>query len=122
MTNTRALIAVVDDNEAVRESLPDLLAIFGFAACTFSSAATFLSSKELKNVNCIILDVAMPGMSGPELLDELRRVGVKAPVIFITALKDETVRRRMLERGAVDCLFKPFSNTDLLASLNFALG
>jgi FixJ family two-component response regulator len=121
MVDTRALIAVVDDNEAVRESLPDLLGVFGLSACTFSSAAEFLRSEEIGQVNCVILDIAMPGMSGPELLDELRRIGMTTPVIFITALKDETVRARMLERGAVDCLFKPFSNTDLLLSLNSAL-
>lgn len=121
MTDTHVLIAVVDDNAAVRESLPDLLAVFGFASCTFCSAAEFLTSETLGNFKCLILDIAMPGMSGPELMEELRRLGFSTPIIFITALKDDTVRSRMLERGAVECLFKPFSNADLLASLRSAL-
>ena len=121
VTPERSVVCVVDDDESVRESLPDLLRELGFEARVFSSAEEFLKSGDLNETKCLILDVAMPGMSGPELYDELKRRQAKIPVIFITAPKDETVRPRMLARGAVDCLFKPFSDTALLKALNTAL-
>ena len=117
----RPLISVVDDDESVRESLPDLLREFGFAAEAFSSAEEFLASDCLGQTKCLVLDVAMPGMSGPDLQQELARRRQEIPIVFITAHRDETVRPRMLERGAVECLFKPFSETALLEALNAAL-
>ncbi len=114
-------MCVVDDDESVRESLPDLLGELGFEARVFLSAEEFLKSDELSKAKCLILDIAMPGMNGPELQDELERRQTKIPVIFITAQKEATVRPRMLARGAVDCLFKPFSDTALLQALNAAL-
>ena len=121
MTRERSLVSVVDDDESVRESLPDLLEELGFEAQVFSSAEEFLKSGDLNETKCLILDVAMPGMSGPELHDELRRRQARIPVIFITSQKDDSMRPRMLARGAVDCLFKPFSDTALLNALNAAL-
>jgi len=118
---TRPLISVVDDDESVRESLPDLLKEFGFAAQAFSSAEEFLVSRYLKETKCFILDVAMPGLSGPDLQQELTRRRQEIPIVFITAHRDERVRPRLLEQGAVECLFKPFSETDLLEALNAAL-
>jgi FixJ family two-component response regulator len=118
---TRPLISVVDDDESVRESLPDLLREFGFAAEAFSSAEEFLASDCLGRTKCLVLDVAMPGMSGPDLQQELTRRRHEIPIVFITAHMDEGVRPRLLERGAVECLFKPFSDTALLAALNAAL-
>jgi FixJ family two-component response regulator len=118
---TRPLISVVDDDESVRESLPDLLKEFGFAAQAFSSAEEFLGSRYLKETKCLILDVAMPGLSGPDLQRELSRRGQEIPIVFITAHRDEKVRPRLLEQGAVECLFKPFSEADLLEALNAAL-
>jgi FixJ family two-component response regulator len=117
---TRSLVAVVDDDESVRESLPDLLKEFGYAVQTFSSAEAFLASDYLGQTRCLILDIAMPGMSGPDLQRELmlRRQGI--PIVFITAHVDEIVRLRVLEQGAVECLFKPFSDTALLVALNTA--
>ncbi|MGB7942911.1 MAG: response regulator [Terriglobales bacterium] len=112
---------MVDDDESVRESLPDLLREFGFAARTFSSAEEFLSSDCLDQTRCLILDIAMPGMSGPDLQQELKRRGREIPIIFITASTAKTVRPRLLEQGAVECLFKPFSDTALLEALNVAL-
>jgi FixJ family two-component response regulator len=112
---------VVDDDESVRESLPDLLREFGFAARAFSSAEEFLSSDCLNQTSCLILDIAMPGMSGPELQRELKRRGYEIPIIFITASTNKTVRSRLLEQGAVKCLFKPFSDTALLEAVNSAL-
>jgi FixJ family two-component response regulator len=112
---------VVDDDESVRESLPDLLRELGFAARTFSSAEEFLASGSIEQTNCLLLDVAMPGMSGPDLQQELRVRRQEVPIIFITAQRDETVRSRLIEQGAVECLFKPFSDTALLDALNAAL-
>ena len=116
-----SLVAVVDDDESVRESLPDLLRQFGFAAQAFSSAEAFLASEALGETRCLILDVAMPGMSGPDLQQELMRRRREVPIVFITANGDRTVRPRLIARGAVECLFKPFSETALLDALNAAL-
>jgi len=118
---TRPLISVVDDDESVRESLPDLLMEFGFSARAFSSAEEFLASDLLGQTRCLVLDVTMPGMSGPDLQKELAQRREEIPIVFITALRDEDVRPRLLERGAVECLFKPFSDTALLEALNAAL-
>ena len=120
-TVERSLVSVVDDDESVRESLPDLLREFGFAARTFSSAEEFLSSDSIEQTNCLLLDVAMPGMSGPDLQQELRIRRQEIPIVFITAQRDEAVRSRLIEQGAVECLFKPFSETALLDALNAAL-
>jgi FixJ family two-component response regulator len=116
----RFLVAVVDDDESVRESLPDLLRESGYAARAFASAEELLDSGDLVRFGCLILDIAMPGMSGPDLQQELRRRGWAIPVVFITANGDETVRPRLLAQGAVDCLFKPFSEAALLAALSAA--
>ena len=119
--NGRCLVAVVDDDESVRESLPDLLRTVGYAVQAFASAEEFLSGGDQDGTRCLILDVAMPGMSGPELQRELQRQGRTIPVVFITAQGDETVRPRLLEQGAVACLFKPFSETALLSALHCAI-
>jgi FixJ family two-component response regulator len=115
------LISVVDDDESVRESLPDLLRELGFTAQSFSSAEEFLASDYIGQTRCLVLDIAMPGMSGPDLQRELRRRRQEIPIVFITAHGDETVRPHMLEQGAVECLFKPFSEAALLEALNAAL-
>jgi FixJ family two-component response regulator len=114
------LVSVVDDDESVRESLPDLLREFGFAAQAFSSAEEFLASDCIGQTRCLILDVAMPTMSGPDLQRELTLRRQEIPIVFITANRDETDRPRLLELGAVECLFKPFSETALLEALNVA--
>ena len=118
---TRPLITVVDDDESVRESLPDLLKEFGFDALAFSSAEEFLASESVAETRCLVLDVAMPGMTGPDLQRELTRRDRSIPIVFITAQGDATVRPRLIAQGAVDCLFKPFEPTDLLQALNTAL-
>ncbi len=117
----RSLVSVIDDDESVRESLPDLLREFGFAAQAFSSAEEFLTSDWVDLTSCLVLDIAMPGMSGPDLHRELARRGHEIPVVFVTAHRDDTVRPALLEQGAAECLFKPFSETALLAALNVAL-
>jgi FixJ family two-component response regulator len=118
---TRALITVVDDDESVRESLPDLLKEFGFEAQTFSSAEEFLASESIAETRCLVLDVAMPGMTGPDLQRELKNRDQLIPIVFITGQRDEAVRPRLIAEGAVDCLFKPFEAADLLQALNTAL-
>jgi FixJ family two-component response regulator len=119
--NERPLLSVVDDDESMRESLPDLIREFGFAARAFSSAEAFLSSGSVDETSCLILDIAMPGMSGPELHQELKRRGEEIPVIFITGQKDETIRARVFEQDAAGFLLKPFSDTALLAAIKSAL-
>ena len=118
---TGSLVSVIDDDESVRESLPDLLRELGFEAQAFPSAEEFLASDSVGQTRCLILDVAMPGMSGPDLQRELKRRRQEIPIVFITAHGGETVRPRLLEQGAVECLFKPFSDTALLEALNAAL-
>ena len=119
---TRPLISVVDDDESVRESLPDLLKEFGFDAQSFSSAEEFLASETLAETNCLLLDVAMPGMTGPDLQRELLLREHSIPIVFITGQRDAATRLRLIAQGAVDCLFKPFEPNDLLQALNTALG
>ena len=115
---TDLLVSVVDDDdESVHESLPDLLRQLGFAAEVFSSAEAFLASDLLQETRCLILDVAMPGMSGPDLHRELKDAQKHIPTIFITATGDRRVRARLLADGGVECLFKPFSETALLDAL-----
>jgi FixJ family two-component response regulator len=114
-------VSVVDDDESVRESLPDLLRELGFAVQAFSSAEEFLASDYVSQTKCLIADIAMPGMTGPELQQELIRRQQEIPIVFITAYGDETTRARLLAQGAMECLFKPFSETALLEALNTAL-
>ncbi len=116
------LVAVVDDSESVRESLPDLLRELGFAVLVFSSAEAFLASEAANETSCLILDVRLPGMSGPDLQEELIRRGTDIPIVFITAQGDKSLRPRLIARGAAACLFKPFSDTALLEAVEAALG
>ena len=116
----RPLVSVVDDDESVRESLPDLLRELGYSVRTFSSAEEFLASDCVGETRCLILDIAMPGMTGPDLQQELTVRGQEIPIVFITAQADETVRPRALAEGAVECVFKPFSDTALFEALNAA--
>jgi FixJ family two-component response regulator len=119
--NKRLLLSVVDDDESMRESLPDLIKEFGFAARAFSSAEEFLSSDSVDQTSCLILDVAMPGMSGPDLHQELKRRRKQIPVIFITGQRDEAIRARVLQQGAAGFLLKPFSDAALLAAIKTAM-
>ena len=121
MTCERSLVSVVDDDESVRESLPDLIRQFGFCARAFSSAEAFLASDTLGETRCLLLDISMPGMSGPDLQRELTRRRQEIPIVFITATGDHAVRLRVLAQGAVECLFKPFSEAALFDALNAAL-
>lgn len=121
MTRKHSLVSVVDDDESVRESLPDLLREFGFEVRAFSSAEDFLASDCVDETKCLILDIGMPGMTGPELQQELKNRRQGIPIIFITAQRDENIRSRVLGQGATACLFKPFSDTALSDAVNAAL-
>jgi FixJ family two-component response regulator len=121
MKAIRSLVTVVDDDESVRESLPDLLRELGFAVQAFASAEEFLASDFVGQTRCLLLDVAMPGMSGLELQRELARRQQKIPIVFITAQGDENVRPLVLAQGAVECLSKPFSESALVDALTAAL-
>ena len=120
-TSKQSLLSVVDDDEKLRESLPELLREFGFAARAFSSGQEFLSSNYVDETRCLILDVAMPEMSGLDLQQELKRRGQAIPIIFISGQKDEHVRKQAFRQGAVKFLYKPFSDSDLLEAVNAAL-
>jgi FixJ family two-component response regulator len=121
MMVSRPLVSVVDDDESVRESLPDLLRELGFTAQAFASAEEFLASDHIDETCCLILDVAMPGMSGPDLVRELVSRQQRIPTVFITAHGSEAARPQLIAQGAVDCLLKPFSDTALREAIDAAL-
>jgi len=118
----RPLVAVIDDSASVRDSLPDLLKQVGFDVQAFESAEAFLEAGAAERARCLILDVGLPGMSGPELQQELGRQGRTLPIIFITAQADTSLKPRLLAAGAVACLFKPFSDTALIEAVEAAVG
>src|SRR6266404_4891496 len=105
----RRVVSVVDDDESVRESLPDFLRSFGFEVQAFASAEAFLRSESVHGTGCLILDVAMPHMTGPDLRRELARRGHDIPAVFITAQSAEQVRALGSSPGVVAWLFKPFT-------------
>jgi FixJ family two-component response regulator len=122
MSESRPQIAIVDDDESIRESLPHLIRELGYAAQVYVSAEAFLASDHLPQTDCLILDLAMPGMSGWALQATLAQRGIDLPVIFITAHDDEKVRLRAQQAGASGYLSKPFSDLTLLLALDRALG
>lgn len=121
MKLTPSLVSVVDDDESVRESLPDLLRELGFEVQAFSSAEDFLCSGFVDRTECLLLDITMPGMSGPELQQELTRRDQRIPIVFITARGEPGVRPLLLACGAVECLMKPFSERALIDALTLAM-
>jgi len=116
-----AVVIIVDDDVSVRESLPDLLNQLGHAARAFSSAEEFLASDAIGDVKCLILDIGLPGMSGPDLQHELIRRGHSIPTIFITGRAENTIPPGLLKEGAVARLLKPFSEDDLRVALDLAI-
>lgn len=108
---------MVDDDESVRESLPDLVKELGFRAEAFESAEAFLKSDHFKHTECLILDLSMPGMDGNELAAELKAKGIAIPIIFITANHSEAARLQMESSGAIAYLYKPFSDVELADAL-----
>src|SRR5262249_20892463 len=119
---TNPMISVVDDDASVREALKGLLKSAGFHAEAFASAEEFLDSGQLANTACLILDVRMPGMGGLELHRRIVAGDSRVPVILITAHGDEELRARALEAGAVDYLYKPFSEQRLMDAIAKCIG
>ena len=113
-------VSVVDDDESVRESLPDLLRQFGFTVRAFASAEEFLASDFRAITSCLILDIQLPGLSGLDLQRELARDGENVPIVFITAHSDDATLERIRHLGTAQVLFKPFSETALLQALQTA--
>jgi len=116
------LVAVVDDDDSVRESLSGLFRSVGFAARGYASATAFLQSDDLPEIDCLILDVRMPGMGGLELHRRLVASQLDVPVVFMTAHDDARTRSQALSGGAVGYLIKPFSEEALLDAVRAALG
>jgi FixJ family two-component response regulator len=109
MNDIRPLVSVVDDDASIRESLPDPLRFFGFSVATFASANEFLASNTTGETQCLILDVVMRGMTGPELYRELSMRGTPLPTLFMTAIRDDATRTRLTKLGSVDCLYNETS-------------
>ncbi len=119
MAALQLLIAIVDDDQAVRESLLDLLEVSGYIVETFESAAEFLASAKILDVRCLLLDISMPGMSGIELNNELKRRNVAIPVVFMTGHAQDTLIREARREGI--CLFKPFAGNELRSAIAAAV-
>ena len=115
------LIAIVDDDDSLRNSLDNLIRSVGFRAQGFPSAEALLSSNQLHDTACLILDVRLPGMNGLELQRRIGAAEWRIPIIFITSHADGDARARALEAGAVDYLFKPFREEQLLDAIDAAL-
>jgi FixJ family two-component response regulator len=115
------IVAAVDDDFRVRESIASLLESAGYAPVVFASAEEFLGSGTLAKATCVITDVRMPGMDGIELQRRIKRERPALPVILISAHHDAEVRQRVIEEGAVDVLYKPFDATELLKIIQSAL-
>ncbi|WP_027993003.1 response regulator [Sinorhizobium meliloti] len=121
MNAVHPLVSVIDDDESLRESLPDLLKAFGLSVDAFSSAEDFLASDSIDKTKCLILDVSMPRMTGPQLQRELASRGNSIPIVFITAHTEDAIRQRLIQEGAVECLLKPFSAAALQEAVRSAL-
>ena len=115
------MIAIVDDDEAVREATEKLVRSLGYHASTFGSADQFLNSEQVHDTSCLITDLQMPGLSGRELQDRLIAGGHRIPIIFITGYSDENVRARAMKAGAIAFLTKPVNSDHLLGYLDKAL-
>ncbi|HEY4304464.1 MAG TPA: response regulator [Gemmatimonadaceae bacterium] len=121
MQRSPALVAVVDDDDSIRESLPDLVRELGYTAIAFGSAEELLASPLLDRIDCLLLDVSLPGMTGPELQQLLRRRERAPQIVFITAQADHELCERLLAAGAIDCLSKPFGVPALVHALGKAV-
>ena len=115
------LISIVDDDDAVRNSLDDLIRSIGFRTQGFPSADAFLSSNQPRDTACLILDVRMPGMNGLDLQRQIVAANWRIPIIFITSHADDDARARALQAGAVAFLYKPFREEELLNAIDAAL-
>jgi len=115
------VVAIVDDDELIRNALDGLMKAAGFRSLAFASGEEFLNSGEVDRVACLIADIRMPGMSGLELQSELKKGQRRIPIIFVTAQGDEKMRMQALRAGAVKFLTKPLDRGVLLDSVRTAL-
>ena len=115
------LISIVDDDDFLRNSLDNLIRSVGFRVQGFSSAEAFLNSDQVRDTACLILDVRMPGMSGLELQRQIAAANWRIPIIFVTSYADDDEQAQALEAGAVDYLYKPFREEDLINAIDAAL-
>ena len=122
MSSANSIVFVVDDDPSVRDALSNLLDSVGLAAQTFGSSEEFLSSSRPEVPSCLVLDAKLPGMSGPEFQEELRRTGIQIPIIFITAHGDVPMTRKVMKAGAIEFLTKPFQKGELLGAIRHGLG
>ncbi len=120
--NGSVLVSIVDDDESVRESLSSFLRSAGYAAAAFDSGEELLSRGDLERTRCLIVDVSMPRMSGPDLEAELHKRGISLPIVFITARNEPGLSERLCQRGAIACLIKPFTDDALLEAVMRATG
>ena len=111
-------IAIIDDDEAVRESLLDLLEVSGYSVMTFASAAEFLASSRIPDMRCLVLDISMPGMTGIDLNNELKRRNIAIPVVFMTGHAQDALINEAKRAGT--CLFKPFAGRELRSAIEAA--
>jgi len=122
VNRSRLLVAVVDDDTSVRESLPDLLEELGFAVRSFSSPEAFVASECVAETRCLLADIAMPGMSGFDLRHALQSQGHDIPTVFMTAQADICLRSQSVASGAAAFLLKPFGEKALIEAIEAALG
>ena len=115
------LIAIVDDDDSLRNSLENLIRSFGFRAQGFPSAEAYLSWRQARDTACLILDVRMPGMNGLDLQRQMITGNWRVPIVFITSHADDHAEARALEDGAVAFLYKPCREEDLLNAMEAAL-
>lgn len=122
MSAGKKAVAVVDDDEAVLDATSSFLEALGYDTLAFSSGEAFLASGLEGDVSCLLSDINMPGVSGLDLQDRVRRVRPALPIILMTALTDDTTRRRAFAGGARDLLRKPLAADDLIRCLEDTIG
>jgi FixJ family two-component response regulator len=115
------LIAIVDDDASICDALTSLLRAVGWRAVGFTSAEAFLQSGQVHTTACLLLDVRLPGGSGLELLQQLRSIQARIPILFMTAHGNDAMRAQALQAGAVAFFDKPFNDTALLEAIRTAL-
>jgi FixJ family two-component response regulator len=115
------VIAIVDDDEPLREALGSVMKAAGFSARTFASAEQFLACEDADEMDCLVLDVRLPGMSGVELQNQLRKSDSRLPIIFVTAHGDDSLRESLMRAGAAAFFYKPVRSDRLVKQIHQAM-